>query len=83
VTEPENVNPRAIGIVALATIAIIGALGLLARTLVVPAAPAHALPPSPIEHALFVPRALPGPRLPIARAIEAVLADPTLIGGHR
>ncbi len=81
--EPEALPVRTVVATALGLVAITALLAIVAWWLVVPSAPSRAPAPSPIEHALFVARPAPGPRLPIARAIEAAVADPSLIGGHR
>jgi hypothetical protein len=85
----EQLPARAIGVVALAIIALIVACVAITWQLVEPT-PAHiTLPPTALEHGAFdsYDPQLGSAQLDRDRAIEtaidAVVADPSLIGGHK
>lgn len=79
----EGLNTRALAIVAALTVAITAILVAVAWFLVAPTPAATRLPASPIEHDGFAARGQLGARLPVPQAIDRVVADPSLIGGHR
>jgi hypothetical protein len=87
--EPEDLRARVIGFVAVGLIALTTALVGISWWLVRPTPAYVTLPPSTLEHGLFELRqpAPPGSagtaRIPIESAIDAVVADPSLIGGKR
>lgn len=93
--EPERVRTGVVGAVAVAAIAVCIAAVAVAWWLVAPPLDhRRARTPSPLEHGLFdrapapaapprsawIDRANGVARIPIERAIDAVVADPSLIG---
>ncbi|HEY1817297.1 MAG TPA: hypothetical protein VGG74_33355 [Kofleriaceae bacterium] len=89
--QPEQLPARAIGVVGASLVAAI-AIGVGISWALVRPSPAYlTLPPSTLEHGVFDPHdsthPLGTPRLDrtaqIESAIDAVVADPSLIGGHR
>jgi hypothetical protein len=88
--EPERLPARAIGLVGLAIVAVIVASVAITWQLVA-ATPAHVtLPPTTLEHGTFDPYGddqLGSAQIDrdqaIESAIDAVVADPSLIGGHK
>lgn len=85
--EPERVRTGVIGLVAAAALVVCAVLVAIAWWLVSPPRDhRRARTPSPLEHGLFDhdardPHGLA--RIPIDRAIDAVVADPSLIGLER
>jgi hypothetical protein len=87
---PEQLPARAIGVVALGVIAVVVACFAVAWLLVEPTPSYVTLPPTTLEHGTFDPRSdtqLGSAELDrdhaVDTAIEAVVADPSLIGGHK
>jgi hypothetical protein len=95
--EPEDLRARVIGFVGIGFVVLTVALAGISWWLVQPTPAYVTLPPSTLEHDLFELRqpAPPGTavewvdrgagtaRIPIESAIDAVVADPSLIGGKR
>ena len=95
--EPENLRARVVAYVGVGLIALTTALVGISWWLVRPTPSYVTLPPSTLEHGLFelrqpappgtavewVDRAAGTARIPIESAIDAVVADPSLIGGKR
>ncbi|HEX4450115.1 MAG TPA: hypothetical protein VH143_04540 [Kofleriaceae bacterium] len=88
--EPEQVPARAIGVVALAIVAVIVASIAVTWELVAPTPAYMTLPPTTLEHGTFDPygdhqlgSAVLDRDRAIEAAIDAVVADPSLIGGHK
>jgi len=88
--QPEQLPAGAIGLVGASLVAVI-AIGVAVAWALVRPSPAYlTLPPTTLEQTLFDPHAtneLGPPRLDktaaLEAAIDAVVADPSLIGGHR
>jgi hypothetical protein len=83
---PEQLPARAIGLVALAVIALVAACFVVAWLLVRPTPSSITLPPTTLEHGDYAPyggSAQLDRDRSIEAAIDAVVADPALIGGHK
>jgi len=78
----EGINTRAVAAVGLGALAFTAILVALAWFLVVPTPSGKPLPPANLERGGFAQRPQLGVALPIDRAIDRVVADPSLIGGH-
>ena len=87
---PEQLPARAIGVVALAIVAVVVACVAITWQLVEPTPAYVTLPPTTLEHGTFDPygddplgSAQVDRDRAIESAIDAVIADPSLIGGHK
>ena len=81
--EAEGLSTRTIALLGLGLAAITFALCLIAYVLVAPTPSQPRPAPSKLEHELFAARPQLGVTLPIERAIELVVADPSLIGARK